>query len=158
MFAGAGDDILIDDSGTSSNMNGEAGNDSMTGGTGNDYMVGGAGNDTIAAVATARIAAWGTATTTSSRPTGTMTASVVLDGGPGSNQLFALVGLATTMLSAANQRHHRNRRRLRFHLCNGGDDDRRRNRHGFIYGNAGNDFIYTDDLITNSKVSSMSAG
>ena len=46
-FGGDGNDTLIDNSGASSEMNGEAGDDTIYGGPGNDYITGGDGDDII---------------------------------------------------------------------------------------------------------------
>jgi Ca2+-binding RTX toxin-like protein len=77
----------------------------------------------------------------------------VLDGGPGSNQIFALIGLGNDYAVGGE---------LTDTIATGGGSDFIFGNAGndsiiagagtdFIYGNAGNDFIYTDDPSTPSQ-------
>ena len=77
----------------------------------------------------------------------------VLDGGAGSNQLFALVGLGNDYAVGGELDDFiATGAGSDFIFGNAGDDTIVAGTGtDFIYGNAGNDFIYTDDLITNSQ-------
>ncbi|MGE0259888.1 MAG: beta strand repeat-containing protein, partial [Alphaproteobacteria bacterium] len=94
LFGGGDDDVIFDDTGPSSSMNGQDGNDTLTGGPGNDYMVGGNGDDTIVGGVDGQDSLYGGAGNDYLVAADANNDGVgsVLDGGAGSNQLYALVG------------------------------------------------------------------
>src|SRR3954451_1222157 len=153
-YGGGGNDSITDDSGASSELNGEAGNDTIYGGAGDDYITGGEGDDIVGGGTDGQDSLYGgagsdyiVAADADNNGVGS-----VLDGGAGANQLYALVGKGNdyavggegTDIIATGAGSD-------YIFGNGGNDTIVAGTGtDYIYGNAGDDFIYTDDLVTNS--------
>ena len=103
LFGGDGNDTITDDTGASSEMNGEAGNDTIYGGPGNDYITGGDGDDIISGGTDGQDSLFGGAgNATSSRPTPTVTGSARCStAAPARTSSTHWSGTATTTRSAA---------------------------------------------------------
>ena len=155
LFGGGGNDTITDDTGASSEMNGEAGNDTIYGGPGNDYITGGDGDDIVVGGTDGQDSLFGGAGNDYIVAADANNDGVgsVLDGGAGANQLYALVGSGNdyavggegTDIIATGAGSD-------YIFGNGGNDTIVAGTGtDYIYGGAGNDFIYTDDLITNSQ-------
>ena len=150
LFGGGGNDTITDDTGASSEMNGEAGNDTIYGGPGNDYITGGDGDDVVVGGTDGQDSLFGGAGNDYIVAADANNDGVgsVLDGGAGANQLYALVGSGNdyavggegTDIIATGAGSD-------YIFGNGGDDTIVAGTGtDYIYGGAGNDFIYTDDL------------
>ncbi|MGE0259887.1 MAG: calcium-binding protein [Alphaproteobacteria bacterium] len=155
LYSGGGNDFIMDDAGPSSDLNGQDGDDKIYGGPGNDYLTGWNGDDVLVGGVDGQDSLYGgtgndylVAADSNNDGIGS-----VLDGGPGSNQLYALVGRgndyavggegADIIATGAGSDY--------IFGYDGNDTIVAGTGTDFIFSNGGNDFIYTDDLVTNSQ-------